>query len=131
LYENRVLRRIFGTKRDEVTVGWRKLHNEELHNLYSSLNIIRIIKSRNMKRAKHVARMREKGKTYRLLVVKPEGKRILGRPKRWWMDEIKMHLGEKGWGGVCWVGLAHDRDRWRALVNAASFEWLENLWPLE
>jgi hypothetical protein len=80
--ENRVLRRIFGPKRDGVTGGWRKLHNEELHNLYSSPSIIRIIKSRRMKWAGHVARMGENRNVYRLLVGKPEGKRPLGRPRR-------------------------------------------------
>jgi hypothetical protein len=77
-----VLRRIFGPKRDEVTGGWRKLHNEELHNLYSSPNIIRVIKSRRMRWAGNLARMREKRNPYKILVGKPEGKRLLGRPKR-------------------------------------------------
>jgi hypothetical protein len=80
--ENRVLRRIIGPKRDEVTGGWRKLHNEELHNLYSSPSIIRIIKSKRMRWAEHVARMGEKKNVYRLMVGKPEGKRPLGRPRR-------------------------------------------------
>jgi hypothetical protein len=82
VFENRVLKRIFGTKRDEVTGGWRKLHNEELHDLYCSASIIRIIKSRRMRWAGHVAGMGEKRNVYRLLVGKPEGKRPLGRPKR-------------------------------------------------
>jgi hypothetical protein len=81
VFENRVLRRIFGPKRDEVTGEWRKLHNEELRDLYSSPSIIRIIKSRRMRWAGHVARMREKKIAYRLLVGKPEGKRPLGRPR--------------------------------------------------
>jgi hypothetical protein len=81
-YENRVLRRIFGPKRDGVTGGWRKMHNEELHNLYSSPSIIRIIKPRRMRWAEHLARMWEKRIVYRLLVGKPEGKRPLGRPRR-------------------------------------------------
>jgi hypothetical protein len=80
--ENRVLRRIFGPKRVGLTGGWRKLHNEELHNLYSSPSIIRTIKSRRMRWAEHVARMGEKRNVYRLLVRKPEGKRPLGRPRR-------------------------------------------------
>jgi hypothetical protein len=88
----RVLRRIFGPKRDGVTGGCRKLHNEELHNLYSSPSIIRIIKPRRMRWAGHVARMGEKRSVYRLLVGKPEGKRPLGRPRRWWIDNIKMDL---------------------------------------
>jgi hypothetical protein len=87
-----VLRRIFGPKRDGLTRGWKKLHNEELHNLYSSPNIIRIIKSRRTRWAGHVARMREKRNVYRLLVGKPQGKGPLGRPRRRWRDNIKMDL---------------------------------------
>jgi hypothetical protein len=82
VFENRVLRRIFGPKRDEVTGEWRKLYNEELHNLYSSPDIIRQVKSRRMRWAGHVARMEEERKVYKVLVVKPEGKRPLGRPRR-------------------------------------------------
>jgi hypothetical protein len=89
-----VLRRIFGPKRDEVTGGWRKLHNEELHNLYSSPSIIRIMKSRRIRWAGHVARMGEKN-AYRIFVGKPEGKRPLGRPRRRWVDNIKMNLRER------------------------------------
>jgi hypothetical protein len=96
VFENRVLRRITGPKRDEVTGGWRKLHNEELHNLYSSPSIIRIIKSRRMRWAGHVARMGENRNVYRLLVGRPEEKRPLGRPRRRWMDNIKMDLSEVG-----------------------------------
>jgi hypothetical protein len=96
VFGNRVLRRIFGPKRDGVTGGWRKLHNEEPHNLYSSPRIIRIIKSRSMSWAGHVARMGEKRNVYRLLVGKPEGKRLLGRPRRRWMDNIKMDVLEIG-----------------------------------
>jgi hypothetical protein len=92
VFRNRVLRRIFGPKRDRVAGGWRKLHNEELHNLYSSPSIIRIIKSRSMRWAGHVARMGEKRNVYRLLAGKPEGKRPLGRPRRRWMESIKMEL---------------------------------------
>jgi hypothetical protein len=108
-----VLRRIFGPNRDEVTGEWRKVHNEELRDLYSSPSIIRIMKVRRMRWAGHVARMAEKRNAYRLLVGKPEGRRPLGRPRRRWM-----HLGEVGWGDVDWIGLAQDRGRWRALVNA-------------
>jgi hypothetical protein len=90
VFENRVLRRIFGPKRYGLTGGWRKLHNEELHNLYSSPSIIRIIKSRRMRWAGHVGQMGEKRNEYRLLVGKPEGKRPLGRPRRRWRDNIKM-----------------------------------------
>jgi hypothetical protein len=100
-----------------VTGGWRKLHNEELHNLYSSPSIIRIIKSRRMRWAGHVARIGEKSNVYRLLVGKPEGKRPLGRPRRRWIDNIKTDLLEIGLNVVDWIGLAQDRYRWRALVN--------------
>jgi hypothetical protein len=88
VFQKRALRRIFGPKRDEVTGGWRKLHNEELHNLYSSPNIITIIKSRK-RWTGHVARLGAKRNTYRILVGKPEGKRPLGRPRRRWVDNIK------------------------------------------
>jgi hypothetical protein len=109
VFENRVLRRIFGPKRDGVTRGWRKLHNEELHNLYSSSSKIRIIKSRRMWWAGLAARMVEKRKVYRLLVGKLEGKRPLGRPKRMWVENITMDDVEIEWGGVDWIGLAQDR----------------------
>jgi hypothetical protein len=112
-----VLRRIFGLKRDEVTGEWRKLHNEELRDLYSSPSITRIIKSRRMRWADHVARMGAKRNAYRLLLGKPEGKRPLGRPRSRWVDNIRMDLGEEGWSDVDWIGLAQDRNRWRALVN--------------
>jgi hypothetical protein len=100
VFENKVLRRILGPKRDEVTGGWRELHNEELHDLYSSPSISRIIKLRRMRWAGHVARMGEKRSAYRLLVVKPEGKRPLGRPRCRWVYNIRMDLLEIGWGGV-------------------------------
>jgi hypothetical protein len=119
VFENRVLRRIFGPKRDEVTGEWGKLHNKELHDLYSSPSIIRIIKSRMMSWAGHVARMGKKKKNaYRLLVGKPEGKRPLGRPRRRWVDNIRMDLGEVGWCDVHCIGLAKDGNRWRAFVNS-------------
>jgi hypothetical protein len=109
--------RIFGPKRDGVTRGWRKLYNEELHNLYSSASTIKI-KSRRMRWAGHVARMGEKRNVYRLLVGKPEGKRPLGRPRRKWIGNIKIDLLEIGLNVVDWIGLAQDRYRWRALINS-------------
>jgi hypothetical protein len=117
VFENRVLRRIFGAKRDEVTGEWRKLHNEELHNLCSSPDIIRQVKSRRMSWAGHVARMGEKRKMYKVLEGKPEGKRPLGRPRRRWEDGIRMDLGEIGLWSVDWIRLAQDRNRWRAVVS--------------
>jgi hypothetical protein len=110
--------RIFGPKRDEVTSDWRKLHNEELHNLCSSPSIIRMIESRRMRWTGHVARMEEKRNAYRILVEKPEGKRPLGRSRRRWVDNIIKDLREIGWNGVDWIDMAQDRDQWRALVNA-------------
>jgi hypothetical protein len=108
---------MLGLKKDEVVGGWRKLHNEELHNLCCSPSIIRIIKSRRMRWAGQVARMVEKRNAYRILVGKPEGKIPLGRPRRRWGDNIKMDLREIGWGGMDWIHMAQDRDQWRALVN--------------
>jgi hypothetical protein len=118
VFENRVLRRIFGPKRDEVTGEWRKLHNSELHNLYSSPNIIRKVKSRRMRWAGHVARMGEERKVYKVLVGKPEGERPLGRSRRRWEVGIRMDLWEIVLGGVDWIRLAQDRDRWQAVASA-------------
>jgi hypothetical protein len=118
VFENRVLRRMFGPKRDEVTGEWSKLHNEELHNLYSFPYIVRQVKSRRMRWAGHVARMGEERKVYKVLVVKPEGKRPLGRPRRRWEDWIRMDLRETGLGSVDWIRLAQDRDQWRVVVSA-------------
>ena len=118
LFVNSVLRRNFGPKRDEVTREWRKLHNEELNDLYSSPNIVRVIKSRKMRLTGHVALVGEGRGVYRVLVGKPEGKRPLRRPRRRWEDNIKMDLQEVGYRGMDWIELAQDRDRWRALTNA-------------
>jgi len=118
VFENMVLRRIFGPRRDEVTGEWRRLHNEELSDLYSSPNILRVIKSRRMRWAGHVARMGEERGVYRFLVGKPEGKRPLGRPRRRWVDNIRMDLQEVRYGYVDWIGLAQDRDTWWTLVSA-------------
>jgi hypothetical protein len=124
VFENRVLRRIFGPKRDEVMGDWRKLHNEELHNLYSSPNIIRMIKSRRMRWAGLVARMWEKRNAYRILVGKPQGKRPLGRPRCRWVNNIKIDLREIGWDGIDWIDLAQDRVQWTALVNTVTNLWV-------
>jgi hypothetical protein len=104
-FENRVLWRIFGPKWDEVKGDWRKLHNEELHGLYSSPIIVRVIKSRRMRWAEHVAHMGERRGVCRMLVGKLEGKRSFGRPMRRWKYNIKLDLQEVGWGyGLDWCG---------------------------
>jgi len=100
VFENRVLRRIFGPRMDEVTVEWRKLHKEELNGLYFSPKIVRVINSRRMRWMGHVARMGERRGVYRVSVGKPEGKRPLGRPRRRWVDNIKMDLQEVGCGNM-------------------------------
>jgi hypothetical protein len=107
--------RIFVPKRDEVTGEWRKLHNEELHDLYLSPNIVRVKKSRILRWEEHVAQMGEERGVYRVLVGKPEGERPQGRRRRRWEDNIKM---EVGCGGMDWIGLAENRNRWWAIVNA-------------
>jgi hypothetical protein len=117
VFENRVLRRIFGPKRDEVTGEWRKLHSEELHNLYTSPDIIRQIKLRRMRWVGHVARMGEDRKVYKVLVGKPKGNRPLERPRCRWEDGIRMDLREIGWRVDC-IQLAQDRDQWKAVMNA-------------
>jgi hypothetical protein len=118
VFENRVLRKIFGSKRDEVTGCWRQLHNEELRGLYSSSSIVQVIRARSTRWAGHVARMGEVRGAYNILVGRPEGRKPLGRPRRRWEDNIKMDLREIGFGDVDWIHLAQDRDRWWALVNA-------------
>ena len=115
VFENMVLRRIFGPRRDEVTGKWRRLRNEELNDLYSSPNIVRVIKSRRMRWAGHVARMvEERGRIGSWW----GNQRPLGRPRSRWVDNIRMDLQEVGCGYVDWIGLAQDRDRWRTLVSA-------------
>jgi len=111
VFENRVLRRVFGPKRDEVTGEWRKLHNEKLNDLHSLPNIVRVVKSRRMRWAGHVARMGEDRGVHRVLVGKPDGKRPLGRPRRRWKDNIKMDLQKVGGCRGDWMELAQDRDR--------------------
>ena len=117
MFENRVLRRVFGPQRDEVTGEWRNLHNEVLSDLYSLPNIVRVVKSRRMRWAGHVARMGDGRGVHRVLIGKPEGKRPLGRPRRRWECNIKMDLREVGGGGGDWMELAQDRDRWWVLVS--------------
>jgi len=107
-----------GTRRDEVMGEWRRLRNEELNDLYSSPNIVRMIKSRRMRWAEHVARMGGERGVYRVLVGKLERKRPLGRPRRRWVDNIRMDLQEVGCGYMDWIGLAQNRDWWRTLVSA-------------
>ena len=123
VFGNRVLRRIFGPKRDEVTGEWRKLHNKDLNDLYCSPSIIRVIKKRRMRWAEHVAHMGERG-IYRVLVGKSEGKRPLRRSMHRWEDNIKTDLQNEGCGGMEWIELAHDRDRWQALVNVVINLWV-------
>jgi len=113
-----VLRRIFGPRRDEVTGEWRRLHNEELNDLYSSLNNVRVIKSRRMRWAGHVARMDEERGCIESWLGNPEGWRPMGRPRRRWVNNIRMDLHEVECGYMDWIGLAQDRDRWRTLVGA-------------
>jgi len=117
VFENRMLRRIFGPKRDEVTEEWRTLHNEEVNDL-SWPNIVWVIKWRRMSWAGHVACTGERRGIYRVLVGKPEGKRPLGRPRRRWEETIKMDRQEVACGGVDWIELAQERYRWRVLVTA-------------
>jgi hypothetical protein len=114
--ENRVLRRIFWPSRDEVAGEWRKLHNEDLNDLYSSPNIVRVIEPK--KWAGHVARMGDSRGVYRMLMEKPERKRPFRRPSRRWEDNIKMSLHDVGCKGMNWIDLAQDRNRWWALVKA-------------
>jgi hypothetical protein len=123
VFENRVLRRIFGPKREEDG-SWRKLHNDELHSLYSSWNIVRVIKSRRMRWAGHVARMGEGRGVYMVLVGRPKGKRPLVRPRRRWEDNIKIDLMEIGIDRASWIRLVQNRVQWRAFVNTVMNLWV-------
>jgi hypothetical protein len=112
MFEDRVLKRTFGPRRDEITGEWRKLHNGELNDLYYSPNIVQVIKSRRIRWAGQVSCKGERRGVYRVLVRKPERKRPLGRPRHSWVDNIKLKLQEVGYVGTDWVKLAQDRDRW-------------------
>ena len=116
VFENKVLRKIFGAKKDEITGEWRKLHNAELHALYS--NIIRNLKSRRLRWAGHVTCMEQSRNAYRVLGGKSEGKKPLRRPRRWWDDNIKIDLREVGCDPGEWIDLAEDRDQCRTYVRA-------------
>ena len=115
MFENKVLRKIFGTKGDEITGEWRKLHNTELRALYFSSNIIRNLKSRRLRWAGHVARMEQFRNTYRVLVGKLESKRALGRPRCRWEDDIKLDLKEVSCDAGDWIDLAQDRMKSRLM----------------
>jgi hypothetical protein len=106
-----VLWGISGPKRDELIGGWRKLHIEELHNMHSVPSIIRMIKSRMMRWVGHAVRMGDKRNAYRSFVGEPEGTRPLGRPRRRWVDHVKIDLREIGWDGIDWIDLAQDMDQ--------------------
>ena len=114
MFENKVLRMIFGAKKDEITGEWRKSHNAELHALYSTPNVNRSLKSRRLRWAGHVARMKQSRNAYRVLVGNPEGK----KRRRRWEDNIRMDLRELGNYPGDWLDLAEDRDQWRAYVRA-------------
>jgi len=118
VFENMVFRRIFGPRRDEVMGEWRRMRNEELCDLYSSPNIVRVIKSKRRRCPGHVVHMGEEKGVYRVLVGKSEGRRPLGRPRHRWVDNIRMDLQEVGCGCMDWIGLAQDRDRRQTLVSA-------------
>ena len=125
-----MLRKVFGPKRDEVRGEWRKLHNEELTDLYSLPNVVQLVKSRRMRWTGHVSRMGEGRGVHRVLVGKLEGKRPLGRPRRRWEDNIKMDLWEVGGGCGDWMELAQDRDRWQALVGTVRNLRVPKMWGI-
>jgi len=119
-----VLRRIFGPTWDEVTREWRKLCNEELNDLYSSPSIVWVIKLKRVRWMEHIVRIGERRGLYRVSVGKPEEKRTLGRPRPKWEDNIKMDLQEVGCGGMDWIKLAQEGDRWWALMNVVMNLWV-------
>jgi hypothetical protein len=117
VFENRMTRRIFGLKKDEVTREWRKQHNEELNDFYYPRNILRVIKSRRMRWARNVAHMGERRGVYSVLVEKYEGKSLFGRPRHRWKDNGKMDLREMECGGIDWIDLVQHKNKWREFVN--------------
>jgi hypothetical protein len=123
VFENKELR-ISGPKRDKVTGDWRRLHNEEFHDLYSSPNIICVIKSRRLRWAGHIVCMKEKRNAYRVLLRKPEGNRPLGRPWHRWEDNIKVDLKVIVWEGMEWINLTQGRNNWPAVVNMGINLWV-------
>jgi hypothetical protein len=123
VFENRMMRRIFGPKREEDG-SWRKLHNDELHSLYSSANIVRVIKSRRMRWVGYMAHMGKGRGVYRVLVRRPKGKRLLGRLRHRWEDNIKLDLRETGINGANWIQLAQDSVQWQAFVNTVMNLWV-------
>jgi hypothetical protein len=118
------LRRIFGPKREEVAGGWRRLYDDDLQNLYTFPHTVRVIKSRRMRWAGHVASMGEMRSAYKLLVGKPEGKRPHGKQRNIWEDKITMYLREIGWKNVDWIHLTQDRGMWWTLVNTVMYLWV-------
>jgi hypothetical protein len=120
VFESRVLKRIFGPKREEVLEGWRRLYNETLYNLYTSSDINKMIKSRKVRRMGHVAHMGEMRNTYRLVTGKPEGRTPLGRQE----SNVRMDLRETVWEGVDWMHLVQDTDQWQALMNMVMASWV-------
>jgi hypothetical protein len=117
VFENKMPRRIFGLKRDEITSEWRKLHNEELNDLYYSRNILQVIQSRRMRWAGYVARMGARRGVYSVLVGKSEGKSPFRRPRRRWKDNSKMDRQKMGCGGIDWIDLAQHKNKWREFVD--------------
>jgi hypothetical protein len=124
VFENRVLRRMSGHKREEVVGGWKSLLNEELHNVCTSPNIIRVIKLRGMRWVGHVVCMGEMSNAYQILVRKSEGKRPLRRPRHRWEGNIRMDLREIGWEGVDWIHMVQDRDQLQAHVDMVMNLWV-------
>jgi len=124
VFENMVLRKIFGPRRDDVTGEWSRLHNKEPNDLYPLPNILRVKKSRRIRWAGHVARMAEERGVYRVLVGKPEGRSPLRKRRCRCVCNIRMDLQEVGCGYMDWIGLAQDRDMWRTLVSAVMNLWV-------